>query len=94
MVRLFYKLEYERMSVCNPLVDDRDLFYLAITAPSFNLQRIIDSASGTGLQIFEVRCAYIREPFMTAAAKAVTDSPSGRGSPVFFETRASGECQT
>jgi hypothetical protein len=90
---LLYKREHALMSVWNPLVDDGDLFRLAVAAPSVNLQRIIDSAAGSDQEKLGIRCAYIRESFVQAVVKAVTDSPSAKGFDGVFEGRAVGECQ-
>ena len=88
-----YKREHARMSVRSPRVDDGDLFCMAVASPSVKLHTIIDTAFGAGRQNLEIRCAYIRESFVQAVAKAVTDSPSGRGSHRVFETCAAGEWQ-
>jgi hypothetical protein len=90
---LLYKREHVRMSVWNPLVDDGDLFRLAVAAPSVNLQRVIESAYRAGEEKLEMRCAYIRESFVQAVAKAVTDSPSAKGFDGVCVTLAVGECQ-
>jgi hypothetical protein len=90
---LLYRREHAPLSAWNPLVDDGDLFRLAVDASSFNLQRIIDSASGSGQQNLEIRCDYIRELLVRAVAKIVADPPSTRGSHRMFKTFAVGECQ-
>jgi len=90
---LLYKREHARMSVWKPLDDDGDLFRLAVAAPSVNLQRVIESAAGTGEEKLEMRCAYVREFFVQAVAKAVTDSPSAKAFDGVVETLAVGECQ-
>jgi hypothetical protein len=75
---LLYKREHARMSVCNPLTDDGDLFRLAVVAPGVDLQKIIESASRSCQDRLEIRCATVREAFVHAVATMVPDSCSSK----------------
>jgi hypothetical protein len=68
---LLYKREHARMSVWNPLVDDGDLFRLAVAAPAVDLQKIINSVSRSCRDSLEIRCAVVREAFVQAVATMV-----------------------
>lgn len=71
---LLYKREHARMSVWNPLVDDGDLFRLAVAAPAVNLQKIINSVTRPCQEKLETRCAVVREAFVQAVAAMPIDS--------------------
>ena len=79
---LLYKREHGRMSVWNPLVDDGDLFRLAVAAPAVNQQMIINSVSRPCQGKLEIRCACVHGAFVQAVATRVIDSCSidGAGS--------------
>ena len=71
---LLYQRENARLAVWNPLVDDGDLFRLAVAAPAVNLHEIINSVSQSCRDSFEIRCAIVREAFVQALASVAVDS--------------------
>jgi hypothetical protein len=74
------------MSVWNPLIDDGDLFRLAVAIPAVNLQEIVSSISRSSQDNLEIRCAVVREAFVQAvAAMAVEPCPSEQIGPVGLE---------
>lgn len=71
---LLYKKEDGRTGMWNPLVDDGDIFRLAVAAPSFDLREIILSTPKAVEESLENRCARVREAFVFKLAKSVANA--------------------
>lgn len=61
------------MAMWNPLVDDGDIFRLAVAAPSVDLREVILSTPQVIQESLENRCARIREAFVLKLAENAAD---------------------
>lgn len=73
---LLYKQVNGRTAMWNPLVDDGDLFRLAVAAPSFDLREVILSVPRACGESLEDRCARVREAFVLRIAESNVDLES------------------
>lgn len=71
---LLYKKDDGRTAMWNPLIDDGDVFRLAIAAPSVNLREVILSTPRGVQESLESQCARIRESFVLKLANSVADA--------------------
>lgn len=73
---LLYRKEDGRTAIWNPLVDDGDMFRLAVAAPSVDLREVILSTPKAVQESLENRCARVREAFVLKVAEnaAATDA--------------------
>ena len=71
---LLYKKEDGRTAMWNPLIDDGDIFRLAVAAPSFNLREVIFSVPQAFGESLENRCARVREAFLLSIAESITNA--------------------
>jgi len=76
---LLYNKEDGRTAMWNPLVDDGDIFRLAVAAPSVDLREVILSTPRVVQESLESRCARVREAFVLALAESVTDAAAHHG---------------
>jgi hypothetical protein len=74
---LLYKNGNARAAMWNPLIDDGDLFRLAVAAPFFDLREAILSVPQAVDESLENRCARVREAFVLNIAESVTNLESG-----------------
>lgn len=68
-----------RTAMWNPLIDDGDLFRLAVAAPSFDLREAILSVPQVVDEILERRCTRVREAFVLAIANSAENFESKSG---------------
>lgn len=71
---LLYNKEDGRAAMWNPLVDDGDIFRLAVAAPSVDLREVILSIPHAVQESLEIRCARVREAFVLKLAESVADA--------------------
>jgi len=66
---LLYTKEDGRVAMWNPIIDDGDIFRLAVAVPSFDLREVILSAPQASGDSLENRCARVREAFVLSIAQ-------------------------
>lgn len=76
---LLYKKEDGRTAMWNPLIDDGDIFRLAVAAPSVDLHEVILSTPQSVQESLENRCARIREAFVLTLAERVANADEKSG---------------
>jgi hypothetical protein len=70
---LLYNKEDGRTAMWNPLIDDGDIFRLAVAALSVDLREVILSTPRVAQESLENQCARIREAFVLKLAESVQD---------------------
>lgn len=76
---LLYMTDNARTAMWNPLIDDGDLFRLAVAAPTFDLREAILSVPQAVDDGLENRCARVREAFVLKIAESITNVTSMSG---------------
>jgi hypothetical protein len=71
---LLYNKEDGRVAMWNPLVDDGDIFRLAVAAPSVDLREVMLSMPQVVQESLENRCSRVREAFVLKVAESVADT--------------------
>lgn len=73
---LLYMKEDGRSTLWNPLVDDGDIFRLAVAAPSIDLRDVILSTPRVDQESLENRCARVREAYVLKIVESVAGAES------------------
>jgi hypothetical protein len=61
---LLYRKDDGHTAMWNPLIDDGDMFRLAVAAPSVDLREVILATPQAVQESLETRCARVREAFV------------------------------